>query len=147
MQASSANADKAAIGLSLVCVVHCLLTPVAIAMIPALGATFLEDESFHYAVLFLVLPTSLFALSLGCRKHGHFKILITGLLGLFVLFLVPILGEDVTGETGEKILTVAGAAIIAYAHVRNFTLCRQRDCHAADESRRGMSELDEQTTH
>ena len=137
MQASSANADKAAIGLSLVCVVHCLLTPVAIAMIPALGATFLEDESFHYAVLFLVLPTSLFALSLGCRKHGHFKILMTGLLGLFVLFLVPILGEDATGETGEKILTVAGAAIIAYAHVRNFTLCRQRDCHAAAESAQG----------
>ncbi len=147
MQASSANADKAAIGLSLVCVVHCLLTPVAIAMIPALGATFLEDESFHYAVLFLVLPTSLFALSLGCRKHGHFKILITGLLGLFVLFLVPILGEDVTGETGEKILTVAGATIIAYAHVRNFWLCRQHDCHSTDVSRQGMSELDEQTTH
>lgn len=135
MQASTARVDKAAIGLSLVCVIHCLLTPVAIAMIPALGATFLEDESFHYAVLFLVLPTSLFALSLGCRKHGHFKILMTGLLGLFVLFLVPLLGEEATGELGEKILTVVGAAIIAYAHVRNFTLCRQRDCHAADESR------------
>lgn len=135
MQASTARVDKAAIGLSLVCVIHCLLTPVAIAMIPALGATFLEDESFHYAVLFLVLPTSLFALSLGCRKHGHFKILVTGLLGLFVLFLVPILGEETTGELGEKILTVVGAAIIAYAHVRNFRLCRQRDCHAANESR------------
>ncbi|MDE0478504.1 MAG: MerC domain-containing protein [Gammaproteobacteria bacterium] len=137
MQASSANADKAAIGLSLVCVIHCLLTPVAIAMIPALGATFLEDESFHYAVLFLVLPTSLFALSLGCRKHGHFKILMTGLLGLFVLFLVPILGEEATGELGEKILTVVGATIIAYAHVRNFRLCRQRDCHAVEAPQQG----------
>ena len=130
MQASSTNVDRAAIGLSLVCVIHCLLTPVAIAMIPALGATFLEDETFHYAVLFLVLPTSLFALTLGCRKHGHFKVLMTGLLGLFVLFLVPILGEEATGELGERVLTVVGAAIIAYAHVRNFRLCRQRDCHA-----------------
>lgn len=135
MQASTARVDKAAIGLSLVCVIHCLLTPVAIAMIPALGATFLEDETFHYAVLFLVLPTSLFALTLGCRKHRSFDILIIGLFGLLVLFLVPILGEEATGELGKKILTVAGAAIIAYAHVRNFTLCRQRDCHAAEESR------------
>ena len=135
MQVSSTNADRAAIGLSLVCVIHCLLTPVAIAMIPALGATFLEDETFHYAVLFLVLPTSLFALTLGCLKHRGFDILVIGLSGLLVLFLVPILGEEVTGELGEKILTVAGATIIAYAHVRNFTLCRQRDCHAADESR------------
>ncbi len=132
MQASSTNADRAAIGLSLVCVIHCLLTPVAIAMIPALGATFLEDETFHYAVLFLVLPTSLFALTLGCRKHRRFDILVIGLSGLLVLFLVPILGEEVTGELGEKILTVAGATIIAYAHVRNFRLCRQRDCHAAE---------------
>ncbi len=135
VQASTARVDKAAIGLSLVCVIHCLLTPVAIAMIPALGATFLEDETFHYTVLFLVLPTSLFALTLGCRKHRSFDILIIGLFGLLVLFLVPILGEEATGELGEKILTVAGAAIIAYAHVRNFTLCRQRDCHAAEESR------------
>ena len=57
--------DKAAIGLSLLCVAHCLLTPIAIVMLPALGATFLEDERFHYALLFLVLPTSL--VSLGPR--------------------------------------------------------------------------------
>ncbi|MCY4182410.1 MAG: MerC domain-containing protein [Gammaproteobacteria bacterium] len=129
MQALTMSTDKAAIGLSLICVVHCLLTPVAIAMVPALGATFLEGESFHYMVLFLVLPTSLFALGLGCRKHRGVDILAIGLLGLLVLFLVPILGEDVTGEIGEKALTIAGAAIIAYAHVRNFRLCRQHDCH------------------
>ena len=146
MQASTANVDKAAIGLSLICVIHCLLTPVAIAVIPALGATFLEDESFHYAVLFLVLPTSLFALGLGCRKHRGIEILITGLIGLSMLLLVPILGEDVTGETGEKILTIAGATIIAFAHVRNFRLCRQHDCHAVDHSQQGKSEHDRQNT-
>ncbi len=133
MQATTENADKAAIGLSLVCVIHCLLTPVAITLVPALGATFLEDESFHYAVLFLVVPTSLFALGLGCRKHGRAQILITGLIGLLVLISPPILGEEVTGELGEKVLTVAGAGIIAWAHVRNFMLCRQRACHTVDE--------------
>ncbi len=122
------NLDKAAVGLSMVCVVHCLLTPVAVVMLPALGATLLEDERFHYGLLFLVLPTSLLALGLGCRRHRHFEIVAMGLLGLFVLFLVLLLGEDVVGEGGEKIATVAGAAIIALAHVRNYSLCRDHDC-------------------
>ena len=59
MQQAGMKTDKAAIGLSLLCVVHCLVTPIAIVMFPALGATFLEDESFHYALLFVVLPISL----------------------------------------------------------------------------------------
>lgn len=125
--------DKAAIGLSLVCVVHCLITPIAIVMLPALGATFLEDERFHYAILFLVLPTSLIGLGLGCRKHGHFEILLIGLVGLLVLFLVLILGEERIGEMGERLTTVAGTGIIAFAHVRNFLSCRQKGCDPVTE--------------
>lgn len=126
--------DKTAIGLSMVCVIHCLLTPVALVMVPALGATFLEDESFHYAILFLVLPTSLIALGLGCRRHHRFGVLIAGLIGLSVLFLILILGEDVIGEAGEKISTVAGTAIIAFAHLRNYSLCQKKDCHSSDDN-------------
>ena len=126
--------DKAAIGLSLVCVVHCLLTPIAIIMLPALGTTFLEDERFHFAILFLVLPTSLIGLGLGCRKHGHFDILIIGLIGLLVLCLVLVVGEETIGELGERLTTIAGTGIIAFAHVRNFLACRRHDCGAVNES-------------
>lgn len=128
MLVSSTNMDRAAIGLSLVCVIHCLLTPIAIVMLPALGATFLEDEMFHYAILFLVLPTSLFALGLGCRQHRRLEIVVIGLSGLFVLFLILIFGEELIGELGEKVSTVAGTAIIAFAHVRNYKLCQRQDC-------------------
>ena len=131
MQISSMKMDKAAIGLSFACVVHCLLTPIAIVMLPALGSTFLKEDMFHYGILFLVLPTSLFALGLGCRKHKRLEILLIGLLGLFVLFLVLILGEEAIGETGEKITTVAGTAIVGFAHLRNFRLCQSADCHVS----------------
>ncbi|MAX07893.1 MerC domain-containing protein [Gammaproteobacteria bacterium] len=133
MPDSTIKMDKAAIGLSFLCVVHCLLTPIAIVMLPALGATFLEDERFHYALLFLVLPTSTLSLGLGCRKHGHLEILLIGLFGLFLLFLIVILGEELLGETGEKISTVAGAVIIALAHIRNFKACQNNECDSADE--------------
>ena len=101
MPDSTIRMDRAAIGLSFLCVVHCLLTPIAIVMLPALGATFLEDERFHYALLFLVLPTSTLSLGLGCRKHGHLEILLIGLFGLLLLFLIVILGEELLGELGK----------------------------------------------
>ena len=129
MEVSQANLDKTAIGLSLVCTIHCLLTPLAIALLPALGATFLDDERFHYAVLFFVIPTSLYALSLGCRRHGRLGILAIGILGLLVLSSILIIGEETLGETGEKITTVVGAVIVASAHIRNYRLCQKNACH------------------
>ena len=134
MEITSPNIDKVAVGLSLVCTTHCLLTPIAIALLPALGATFLEDERFHYAILFLVLPTSLLALSLGCRKHRRPEIAVTGLFGLLVLFLILIFGEEAIGGFGEKISTVLGTAIIAFAHIRNYRLCQSEGCHVKEET-------------
>ena len=130
MQDLIAKFDKAAVGFSLLCVVHCLLTPVAIGMLPALGSTFVEDERFHYLLLFFVLPTSIFSLGLGCRRHGYFEILTLGVVGLILLFLIVLVGEEVLGETGEKISTVAGALIIALAHIRNFKACRDKNCNS-----------------
>ena len=125
---TTTNADKAAVGLSLVCVVHCLLTPIAVIMLPALGATFLDDERFHFGILFLVIPTSLYALGMGCRQHGRKDVLAIGLLGLFVLCSILIIGEERLGEIGERVSTIIGAIIVALAHVRNFSLCRKNDC-------------------
>jgi len=134
MQLTSLKMDKAAVGLSLMCVAHCLLTPIAIVMLPALGATFLEDERFHYAILFLVLPTSLLALAIGCRKHRRIEIVLIGLTGLSLLFSVLIIGEESLGEFGEKATTVFGTLTIAFAHVRNFLLCQRGDCHTEENS-------------
>ena len=88
MENSTIKIDKAAIGLSLLCVAHCLLTPIAVVILPALGATFLDDERFHYALLLLVLPTSIFSLGLGCSKHGQREILLFGFFGLFLMSLI-----------------------------------------------------------
>ena len=134
MENSTIKIDKAAIGLSLLCVAHCLLTPIAILILPALGATFLDDERFHYALLLLVLPTSIFSLGLGCSKHGRREILLFGLFGLFLMSLILILGEDILGELGEKVSTIIGASIIAVAHVRNFRACQNSHCKSEQSS-------------
>ena len=134
MENSTIKIDKAAIGLSLLCVAHCLLTPIAIIILPALGATFLDDERFHYALLLLVLPTSIFSLGLGCSKHGQREILLFGLFGLFLMSLILVLGEDILGELGEKVSTIIGASVIAVAHVRNFRACQNNHCKSEQSS-------------
>ena len=134
MEKTVMKTDKAAIGLSLLCVVHCLVTPIAIVMFPALGATFLAGETFHYALLFLVVPISLFSLGLGCRKHGHRDILLLGMSGVFLLCLIILVGEETLGELGEKLSTVAGAVVVASAHFRNFKACQDKKCHSTAES-------------
>ena len=116
--------DKLAISLSFLCMAHCLLLPFAVIVLPVLGASFLEGEAFHYWLLFLVIPTSVYSLWLGCRKHGRLEIFTIGLLGLFFLCLIVFLGVDALGETLERLSTVAGATIIALAHLRNIRACK-----------------------
>ncbi|MEC7189286.1 MAG: MerC domain-containing protein [Pseudomonadota bacterium] len=119
MKNSQLAMDKAAIGLSLACLAHCLLSLMPLLILPSLGAAFLEDERFHYGILFLVLPTSLLALVMGFRKHGQYSVPIIGVIGLCVLLLVALLGEETTGDIA---ITVAGSLIVAYAHARNLVL-------------------------
>jgi len=119
--------DQAAIGLSLLCAIHCLALPVATTALPSVVALGFADESFHVWLVVVVIPLSAFALTMGCRKHGQSRVLFIGVLGLLLLCLGPILGHNVLSETVERALTLIGAALVAAGHVRNFLLCRERD--------------------
>jgi len=120
--------DKAAIGLSLFCAVHCLLLPVTLIMLPSLAATTFGGEEFHQWMLVAVLPISLLALTLGCRKHREMSIMLLGLMGLIIILVAALFGHDLFGEIGEKVATLLGASLIALSHVRNQSLCHQHNC-------------------
>ena len=124
----STHIDKAAIGLSLLCAVHCLLLPVALAVLPTLAVSSFGDERFHLWMLMAVLPTSLIALSMGCRRHRNISVLVMGLPGLAILTVAALFGHEWSDESGEKILSLIGASLIAFGHIKNHALCRQQKC-------------------
>ncbi len=128
MKLVSTSIDKAAIGLSLVCAVHCLLLPVALVILPTLTASTFGDERFHQWMLMAVLPTSLLALTMGCRRHRNTSVMAMGLPGLAILTLAAFLGHDWLGESGEKIASLLGASLIALGHFRNHSLCKKIHC-------------------
>lgn len=115
--------DKSAMGLSFMCLAHCLLIPVVVILLPTAIAIPLEDELFHKALLIGVIPMSIIALIMGCRNHKKWAVLLWGAYGLSILFFAGFFGHDIVGETGEKILTVIGSLLIIVGHYKNYRLC------------------------
>ena len=120
--------DRAAIGLSALCILHCLALPAAMVLLPSLTSLPFADEHFHLALIFLVLPTSLIALFMGCRRHRRIRVLVWGGSGVAVLLGTAIVGHEVLEGSWEQILTVFGASLVVVGHLQNFRLCRSSAC-------------------
>ena len=133
MENIQATADKSAIVLSVLCAIHCLLMPAAIVLYPTTLGFLPDNESVHFALLFVVIPVSAYALIKGGKVHKSRKVFITGISGLLVLVAAVVLGHDIVGEIGEKILTVLGSIILIIAHVQNHLICRATDCECHGE--------------
>ena len=124
-----AYTDKLAIGLSLLCTLHCLIFPVLIVLIPSFAALSISnDELFHQWMLVGVLPSSLIALTMGCKKHGRFTFLALGLLGVSLLSVTALWGHDFMSENLEKFFTLISSLLIAVAHFNNSRLCHTKKC-------------------
>jgi len=113
--------DFVAIGLSAVCLVHCLLLPVAVAAVPFSHGWLGHDEAaVHWFLFGIGLVVTSWALGAGFRRHGAAVVLLVGMVGL----LVMLMGATHLFERWlEATLTVAGALIVGAAHVLNLKLC------------------------
>lgn len=119
--------DASAIGLSGLCLAHCLALPLASALLPALGA-WADTEWMHALFLGIAVPTSTLALW-GQRHRPSIALMVmagAGMLGL----LAGVLGWPV--ESLERELTVTGSVLLAAAHVWNW---RRMHRHAACDER------------
>ena len=125
--------DGAAVSLSMLCMLHCLMLPLILALLPASIALTVGDEAFHLFMVFMVIPLSLFALFFGCKDHQRYRVLVMGSIGLALLLAAILLPHELLGESGEKALTVLGSIIIASGHLLNYKLCKksQADCECS----------------
>ncbi len=125
--------DGLAIVLSGTCMLHCLALPLLVTVFPIVQGSLLEEKYFHLIMLVLILPTSLIALTVGCRKHKDKWTIALGAIGLTVLTITALFGHDLFGTSGERITTSIGGLVLAAAHIRNYLSCRRVDCQH-DES-------------
>jgi hypothetical protein len=118
MPARQINLDSLGIGLSGFCVLHCLLTPVALSLLPLWPAMQALSAWVHPALLVLILPVVVGASRRAVRTG---RVATAGLLvGGVVVLVGAWLGHDAWGSTAERIGTVFGSALLIAGHVRNW---------------------------
>ena len=115
-------------GLSMVCVVHCFFAPSLIILSFSFLSLSIESEIIHYLIVFLAVPISIFALTLGYRNHNTLYYLFIGTSGLVLLIAAVVMGENLLGEIGEQTLTLIGSMIVAFAHFKNHRKCKELEC-------------------
>lgn len=79
-------------------------------------------------MLVAVIPSSIYALTMGCKAHKRYRIFYWGVAGLILMSLAVLLAHELIGETGEKLLTLVGALCVVIAHWGNFKRCQQHKC-------------------
>ena len=126
------NSDKISITLSLACMIHCLLMPSFLILTSGFLAISIDNELIHKVFLILVLPISLYALINGYKNHKVSSYLYIGISGLWLLIFAVFFGEGVFGEFTEQIFTFIGSLIVAFAHYKNYQICRKIDCSCHD---------------
>ena len=145
--------DHLAIGMAAVCATHCLLTPILIMALPIIATSFFVHQDFHLWMIFLVLPTTVFSVFMGCRNHKDRIVLALSAIGLSILLFALIQERVHYASEGDVAVSSAdcetcardlsaepipmqagvwlnaiGCVFLASAHIRNFRLCRKSSC-------------------
>ena len=107
--------DRYAIGLSGLCLVHCLATSFILAMVATAGGV-LGAEWIHEVGLVLAMVMGALALGRGIFEHGYLLPSAVGGLGLGVMAGALTLPHD----GSEAVYTILGVAILALGHRLNF---------------------------
>ncbi|MDF1768585.1 MerC domain-containing protein [Maricaulis sp.] len=116
--------DAIGIGLSGLCLVHCLALPVLISLSPAL--VLFENEWTHLALAGMALPVSLLAMRnwVGGARAAGLRAMAT--FGVGLLFYAA-LGE--MSELAEQGVTTVGALLLATSHVLAWVSARTCGTH------------------
>ncbi len=111
--------DRGAIGLSLLCLVHCLALPVVALALPALAEALPRQWWVHPLIFAAAAPLASVALVRGWSAHRDRRPAVLGATGLTLLAFGLVAGE---GSATEVVLTVLGGVTIAAAHLLNWRL-------------------------
>lgn len=132
MRATTATAgtegrlDYAAIGISVLCVLHCTALPVLAVALPWIAAVGLAEAWFHQAMLLVVVPVSALALGWSWQRLKRNLPPVLGALGLAVMVFAAFEMHPIVSGTVERDLTLFGAGLLTLAHginLRNLFRC------------------------
>jgi hypothetical protein len=116
--------DAIGIGLSGLCMVHCLALPVLLSLAPALA--WMENEWIHLALASLALVVGVFAMRTWVGGTRGLILRCLAAAGIGILFYGALAEVP---ELTERGITVAGASMLALAHTLAWLSARPDRTH------------------
>ena len=111
--------DRVGLITSVICIIHCTLTPLFLFFLPILGAYF-ESPWVHVVLALIVFPAGIFAFYSGYKLHRHRNVIAIASIG-FVALAVGLITSQLPLEIA---FTVIGGICLSVAHVMNLRACR-----------------------
>ncbi|MEX0300242.1 MAG: MerC domain-containing protein [Kordiimonas sp.] len=114
--------DRVGIVVSSICLVHCLVVPFVIILLPAFLHDIPESEWIHIVLAIVAIPVAFMALTRGYKRHRSIQPCSLALPGISLLCLSLLLHEPHWLET---VVASIGALLLASGHIQNHRLlCR-----------------------
>lgn len=106
--------DRVGVLLSGLCALHCLLSIVLVSALGLGGQALLAPE-IHEIGLMLAILVGVVTLGVGVLRHGQSGPLLIGSAGIILMAAALTVPHGLP----EALLTIAGVALVAVAHIRN----------------------------
>ena len=141
MSKLGAKLSKAGSMISLVCAVHCALTPLALLALPLLAAQHggaldglfgvVFSHSFEWVFLGVIVVVAGFGVLATYPVHGDRRPAMLTISGFLILLTTRLVTE--TGTALEISGDLVGASIIAWGGFLNRSLCHCHGCHEDED--------------
>jgi hypothetical protein len=115
--------DYLGIGLSTVCLIHCLTLPLTILFAPFVASWLLNDQFFHTYLLAFILPVTILAFIAGWLRHHSHVVLVCGAIGVTLVSVAALqaawLDHSLFSANMEKLLASMGGFMLILGHLLN----------------------------
>lgn len=119
-------ADVLGVFLSQLCLAHCFLLPIVLAVLSIDLHSIPGGEALHFVILILSTPTAIYALAVGRKFHGKIRPVAVGGIGLGLLWLGSTfdLAHFLMPHTIAHGIGALGSLGLIFAHLDNRHLAR-----------------------
>jgi uncharacterized membrane protein HdeD (DUF308 family) len=111
-------------GVSGLCLFHCVLSPLVFVCFPAAEAYVPGDDATHHAFGLIVMVTGAIAFAKAFERHRQGFVLALLVVGMAVLAGGSYGHHFIRDETVNLVLVTSGSVMLLVAHYLNHTFCR-----------------------
>lgn len=122
--------DFVGMALSIGCIIHCLLLPIVLPLLPMIGFAVDHDSHFHIILSAIITLVAIIALVPGYTKHHFIIPLFLATIGIFFIVGAGVL-ESSYHDYKITLVTVFGSLLITTAHYINHRClcsCEHHEC-------------------